>query len=197
MQIIQYPVQYWQAGGILLIPLALVCFGIWLYFLRTRRTLITETINAEQMADIIQKNNPQQLLQIPGNFAEYVCRIFSQNRHNADTARQFDEECIRFTDRLKRDIIILTALTTIAPLLGLMGTVAGMMQTFHAVAASGSETSIRVASGVSRALITTQVGLVIAIPGVFGLARLRRLLNRLQVKLGAVKLHAVLLQDMI
>ncbi len=181
----------------LLIPLALVCFGIWLYFLRTRRTLISETMKAEQIADLMQQNNLTGLQQIPGTFAEFVYQIFSKDWHDADIADQFDEECVRFTDQLKRDVIILTALTTIAPLLGLMGTVAGMMQTFHAVAATGSETSLRVASGVSRALITTQVGLVIAIPGVFGLALLRRMTNHLQVKLGAVKLHAILLQDMI
>jgi len=46
-----------------------------------------------------------------------------------------------------------------------------------------------VAEGVSRALITTQAGLVVAIPGVFGQMHLRRLLSRLQVLLGSLKLH--------
>jgi len=162
MQMIQYPVQYWQAGGILLAPLTLVCYGIWLYFLRTRRILLSETAKAKQMADLIRHNNLVQLQQIPGTFAAFVFQIFSNGRHDADTAHKFDDECSRLTGRLKRDIIILTALTTVAPLLGLMGTVSGMMQTFNAVAATGSDTSLSVASGVSRALITTQVGLVIA-----------------------------------
>jgi len=192
MQIIQYPLQYWRSGGVLLIPLAAVCFGIWLYFLRTRRRLIYETEKATRMAELLRSRNRQELRQIEGDFAAFVYRIFCQNPRSDSAAGLFDEESVRFTEGLKRDIVILAALTTIAPLLGLMGTVGGMIQTFNAVAATSSDTAVRVASGVSRALITTQTGLVIAIPGVFGLARLRRMTDRLQVKLGAVKLHALL-----
>jgi biopolymer transport protein ExbB len=195
MQIIQYPLQYWRSGGVLLIPLAAVCFGIWLYFLRTRRRLICETEKATRMAELLRSSKPQGLQQIEGPFAAFVYRMFCQKNRTDDASGMFDEESGRYTEELKRDIVVLAALTTIAPLLGLMGTVGGMIQTFHAVAATSSDTAIRVASGVSRALITTQVGLVIAIPGVFGLARLRRMAERLQVKLGAVKLHALLLQE--
>jgi biopolymer transport protein ExbB len=92
-------------------------------------------------------------------------------------------------------MIILAALTAAAPLLGLLGTVTGMMQTFTAVANSSAGTSERVAAGVSRALITTQAGLVIAIPGVFGLARIKHISHHLQVKLSALKLHAILLPN--
>jgi biopolymer transport protein ExbB/TolQ len=70
-----------------------------------------------------------------------------------------------------------------------------MIQTFHAVGASSSEMSAQVAGGVSRALITTQIGLAIAIPGVFGLAHLRRLVRYLRVGLGAVKLNTVFIGE--
>jgi biopolymer transport protein ExbB len=55
-----------------------------------------------------------------------------------------------------------------------------MVDTFHAVAARSSETTEMVAGGISRALITTQAGLVAALPGTFGLAHLSRLLRRLR-----------------
>ena len=164
--------------------------------MRTRRALLFETANARMIADGLHHNDLNGLHNVSDVIAELVRKVLLMDSHDGDAAQFFNDESGRFTDMLKRDIIVLAALTTVAPLLGLMGTVAGMIQTFDAVAVTSAETTARVASGVSRALITTQVGMVIAIPGVFGLARLRRLANHLQVHLGSIKLHAVLLRDM-
>jgi biopolymer transport protein ExbB len=54
-----------------------------------------------------------------------------------------------------------------------------MIDTFNAVAANSSETADLVAGGISKALITTQVGLVAALPGTLGLAHVFRLYRRL------------------
>jgi len=78
---------------------------------------------------------------------------------------------------------ILGALVAAAPLLGLLGTVMGMVATFNGVAAGSSETAGLVAGGISQALITTQVGLVAALPGTFGLAHLSRLYGHLKYQL--------------
>lgn len=96
-------------------------------------------------------------------------------------ARAADEEvcCAEgWQQGFRRDFLVLTALTASAPLLGLLGTVTGMITTFQAVSQMGGDTGTRVAGGISRALITTQFGLVIALPGVFGLAHLRRLMRQ-------------------
>ena len=55
------------------------------------------------------------------------------------------------------------------PLLGLLGTVTGMLTTFGALAtgSGGEKTMSLVASGISEALITTETGLVVALPGLF------------------------------
>lgn len=59
----------------------------------------------------------------------------------------------------------LLTLVTIAPLMGLLGTVMGMLTTFSGLAVStGSSTVDQIAAGISEALITTQTGLIIAIP---------------------------------
>ena len=83
------------------------------------------------------------------------------------------------TDRFGYGLIVLGALVMVAPLLGLLGTVLGMIQTFDAVATNSSETADLVAGGISKALITTQVGLVAALPGTLGLAHVFRLYRRL------------------
>ncbi|HJL42139.1 MAG TPA: MotA/TolQ/ExbB proton channel family protein [Myxococcales bacterium LLY-WYZ-16_1] len=54
-------------------------------------------------------------------------------------------------------------LTAIAPLLGLLGTVSGMIQTFSAL--GGANASTEIAAGISEALITTELGLAIGLPG--------------------------------
>lgn len=52
----------------------------------------------------------------------------------------------------------------IAPLLGLLGTVTGMMQTFRVITVYGNQNPVLMADGISEALITTQCGLIIAFP---------------------------------
>ncbi|MCA8951198.1 MAG: MotA/TolQ/ExbB proton channel family protein [Planctomycetes bacterium] len=69
----------------------------------------------------------------------------------------------------QRDLKVMKVCVAAAPLLGLLGTVTGMLQTFAALAtgSGGDQTMALVAKGISAALITTETGLVIAIPGIF------------------------------
>ena len=68
-----------------------------------------------------------------------------------------------------RDLRVMKVCVSAAPLLGLLGTVTGMLVTFGALAtgSGGEKTMAMVASGISEALITTETGLVIALPGLF------------------------------
>jgi len=65
---------------------------------------------------------------------------------------------------LERGLIILATIANVAPLLGFMGTVAGMIEAFGAIEAAGQVEPALVAGGIKVALITTAAGLVIAIP---------------------------------
>ncbi|MBD3237508.1 MAG: MotA/TolQ/ExbB proton channel family protein [Candidatus Eisenbacteria bacterium] len=65
---------------------------------------------------------------------------------------------------LQRGLPILSTVANIAPLLGFLGTVSGMINAFEAIAAAEQVSAKVVASGISEALITTMSGLVIAIP---------------------------------
>ena len=69
----------------------------------------------------------------------------------------------------ERDLRVMKVCVGLAPLLGLLGTVTGMLATFGALASGsgGGETMGLVAKGISEALITTETGLVIALPGLF------------------------------
>ena len=74
-------------------------------------------------------------------------------------------------------------MAAIAPLLGLLGTVSGMMDTFNVISLFGTGNAKGMADGISIALITTQAGLVIAIPGLYMSVYLRRHAHRLENKL--------------
>jgi len=89
----------------------------------------------------------------------------------------------------RRDLRVMKICVSTAPLLGLLGTVTGMLNTFGALA-SGSgadQTMDMVAGGISEALITTETGLVIAIPGMFFQYQLARKFERYRAFLAHVE----------
>lgn len=143
-------VAYWMSGGLVMIPLALVCF-----------TLMYILFNSWKNIAILE----QQL-------ASFCC---------------VEETYKQIFRRMNNDFLFISALTAAAPLLGLAGTVAGMLHTFDALSTSGSGLSGQMASGISEALITTQIGLVIAIPGLFGLSYLKRRLNQASLQFRLLK----------
>lgn len=76
---------------------------------------------------------------------------------------------------VERRLPFLGVLIAAAPLLGLLGTVAGMLATFGGMASgAGSEPLDVISGGISKALVTTQAGLVIAVPAAFLFALLKR-----------------------
>lgn len=75
---------------------------------------------------------------------------------------------------VERRLPFLAILISTAPLLGLLGTVAGMLITFSGMAAGTNAPIDTISTGISRALVTTQAGLVIAIPAAFLLALIKR-----------------------
>ena len=88
-----------------------------------------------------------------------------------------------------RDLRVMKVCISAAPLLGLLGTVTGMLSTFQALAvgSGGDKTMALVAKGISEALITTETGLVVALPGLFFLYLLTRKHDRYKAFLAHVE----------
>ena len=76
--------------------------------------------------------------------------------------------------RIRRSLPTITILAATAPLMGLLGTVTGMVATFDVIALFGTGNAKALSGGISQALITTQSGLLVGIPGFF----MSRLLSR-------------------
>jgi len=84
---------------------------------------------------------------------------------------------------LERGLIWLSSVSTIAPLIGFLGTVSGMINAFEAIAASDQVNAKVVASGISEALITTAAGLMIAIPVTVGYNYFIQSIDRLTIEM--------------
>lgn len=82
--------------------------------------------------------------------------------------RRFAEIRLTVLSAIDRRILVVNTLVAAAPLAGLLGTVMGMLAMFNGLAQGGGAAGMaRVASGMKEALITTQTGLTIALPGLF------------------------------
>jgi len=98
----------------------------------------------------------------------------ADHRDHKETRRRFDQVRQGESSYLNRRLRFLFVLATSAPLIGLLGTVAGMLRTFDGLSMQDSYKMDLVAGGISQALVTTQAGLLIAIPAI----ALIHLLNR-------------------
>lgn len=176
---------YWLNGGPLMGPITAVSFALWFHFLRLRRQLaqVAPPGFETRIADAVRQRPLDVVLAdcraVPGAIAAAVAYTLDAQRRREAPADAFAQIERTAVARLGRDLVIVIALTSAAPFLGLLGTVGGMIETFHAVAGGNrGETAARVSSGISQALIATQYGLAVAIPGLFCVARLERLRDR-------------------
>ena len=97
-----------------------------------------------------------------------VLQVYQGNQQ-ADTETlelKLGEAILKETPSLQRGILFIKVISVVAPLLGLLGTVTGMIQTFQAITLFGAGDPTIMAGGISQALMTTVLGLCVAIPTV-------------------------------
>lgn len=159
------PLDYLQSGGGVIVPLIAVSvwmwaliFKKWLAFfrMRSRERPIWECLDRYGRSDFSAAPWQEKMLQI---YMEYSLRGLRPSKKSINRVRRSEGAAI---DRFVGTILVLAA---IAPLLGLLGTVIGMVATFDVIARFGTTNARAMAGGISEALITTQAGLIVAVPG--------------------------------
>jgi biopolymer transport protein ExbB len=102
----------------------------------------------------------------PGNPLGRVLGVYEANQQlDAETLElKLDEVVLRESAKLERFLWLVKTVSVVAPLLGLLGTVTGMIQTFQAITLFGAGDPKMMAGGISEALVTTMLGLTMAIP---------------------------------
>jgi biopolymer transport protein ExbB len=178
-------------GGWVMIPLFLL--GLIIYGQGLSMTLFfkkSDISGANQEDCEKSVENPDQA---KGQIGEIVRYTQQDVNSLSDIQTRFDEVRLSEVPRIKQGIVVLSILVNAAPLLGLLGTVLGMLTTFQGISVGGSEsTTDMVADGISVALITTQMGLFLAIPGYFLVYHVQQKKNHFEAVL--VRLESMTLQ---
>jgi biopolymer transport protein ExbB len=101
-----------------------------------------------------------------GNPLGRVLSVYESHRDvDSETLElKIDEVVLRESAKLTRSLWLVKVVSVVAPLLGLLGTVTGMIKTFQAITLFGAGDPKMMAGGISEALVTTMLGLTIAIP---------------------------------
>jgi len=108
----------------------------------------------------------------------------SNSGHGRDIMKDSIEEAAgQVVHQLERFIAILSTIANMAPLIGLLGTVFGMIQVFADIVLYGTGNAAQLAGGISQALITTAAGLTIAIPAMISHRYFERRVESLVVEL--------------
>jgi biopolymer transport protein ExbB len=105
---------------------------------------------------------------LPRDVGEATARWKARSDHQSWCARQIRGAMIsRVNTAMTANLVLLRVLVPLSPLLGLVGTVSGMLEVFDSMALSGSADARAMASGVSHAMICTLTGLAVSITGLY------------------------------
>jgi len=162
-----------QSGNVMMIPLgvcSLVAVAVILeriYALRSSKVIVSEVVGAVETLDAAQDLSVARAIleRNPGPFANIVATGLDHADDDWIIIRDVLQESGRQEAvRLSRNLNVLEIVAAIAPLLGLLGTVTGMIRVFSAVSAHGLGQPEYMSGGISEAMITTAAGLIIGIP---------------------------------
>lgn len=149
-----------QGGPVGYVILAIGLIGLLIAIERFITLNIVGTkVNRQLKADVANNNNP-------------LGRVMLVKENNKDADMETLE--LKLSERILKEVPVLTSrltlikiISVVAPLIGLLGTVTGMINTFQAITLFGTGDPKLMAGGISQALVTTVLGLVVAIPMVF------------------------------
>jgi biopolymer transport protein ExbB len=181
---------YIDAGGIIILPLIAISLVMWLLIINRTiffRKLYRKNMSAGAALKHIRENRFPDPRKYRGAIALLVTRFLERRSHDAALDRLILDETVLVTNRSLDDYLTcIGTLAAIAPLLGLLGTVTGMITTFDILSFFGTGNARGMAGGISEALITTQTGLLVAIPGLYMKGFLERRADTLKQRIARV-----------
>jgi len=160
-------------GGIFMYPIifcsivALAVFLERLWVLRRNNIIPEEFIR--KVEDLLRKQKISEAIFLCQSDMSSIARIFLAGLRSTQKGMWLVKEAIeergsREAASLEKNVGILSTIANLTPLLGLLGTVSGMIKTFNAISVQGMGNPAPLAGGIAEALITTATGLSIAIP---------------------------------
>ena len=166
-------IEFIVKGGIFMYPIilcsivALAVFLERLWVLRRRHILPDEFIR--NVRELLQKQKIADAVFLCQSDTSSIAKIFLAGLKSTQRGMWLVKEAIedrgtREATILEKNVAILSTIANLTPLLGLLGTVSGMIKTFNAISVHGIGNPAPLAGGIAEALITTATGLCVAIP---------------------------------
>jgi biopolymer transport protein ExbB len=160
-------------GGIFMYPIifcsivALAIFLERLWVLRRKNIIPQDFVN--NVEGLLKKQKISEAVFLCQNDMSSIAKIFLAGLRSTQKGMWLVKEAIeergsREATILEKNVDILSTIANLTPLLGLLGTVSGMIKTFNAISVQGIGNPAPLAGGIAEALITTATGLCIAIP---------------------------------
>lgn len=181
-------------GGPVMIPLA-ACSLIsiaaiierWLFYRRAwadTERLMQHVRGTLERGDVHQARSLCE--QTRGPVAAVLAAGLRARQEGGNSERAMEEHAMAELPQLNRRLVVLDTVVTLAPLLGLLGTVTGMIRSFNIVSRTGMSHPTGITAGVAEALIATATGLVIAIYSLvaynYFLDRVKHLVSEIEVR---------------
>jgi biopolymer transport protein ExbB len=162
-----------ESGGI--VGLAIIGLGVIALVLAILRTLLLIASNTDtknRIASIlphIHNHDLESAKESLSRFSGATARVLQATIRNIHRDRDFLEDIIaenilNESSKIDRFGSVILVIAAVAPLLGLLGTVTGMISTFDVITEFGTGDPKLLAGGISEALVTTELGLIVAIP---------------------------------
>ncbi|MCP4161250.1 MAG: MotA/TolQ/ExbB proton channel family protein [Deltaproteobacteria bacterium] len=163
-----------SSGGILVYPILILgfialCFGIERIFALKKLRTDSDQLMLKISENAIDGNIKESASLIPENSKIPVHNVIkagltsnTEDRETLETILQ--EAMLKEIPRVEKKLSLLAVTGSVTPLLGLLGTVTGMIKTFHSITLYGSGDPRLMSGGISEALVTTMLGLAVAIP---------------------------------
>ncbi len=171
----QHVWDFFSKGGIIMYPLLLCSIiGITIviekfYTLRRKRVIIPAVVKVvENIGNLEDLKTAAYICnQNPGPFSNLIGVTIEKHGEEKEIIKEaLNDQGRQEIHSLEKGLVILETIASIAPLLGLLGTVLGILHVFNIISAMGIGQAEALAGGISEALITTIAGLFIGIPAV-------------------------------
>ncbi|KMQ49809.1 MotA/TolQ/ExbB proton channel family protein [Chitinispirillum alkaliphilum] len=170
---IQAAKDFFLAGGIIMIPLGLIC--LWALLLLVNRMVVYSLTHSrddkfiDEAIVFLNQKKMDEAHNLAENSKGVLARILNTCLHHSKWKRPVAEKAVKEllldeVPALDKHLDTLAVLAAAAPLLGLLGTVTGMISMFESITTFGTGDPQLLAGGISEALVTTKAGLAIAIP---------------------------------
>jgi len=185
--------EFFNKGGVFMWPLLLLSIVGLAAIIERAITLQKASTNTKKfinrIIDELRANGIRSAIEVCQKTRGPIAAIVHSGLTKADQGPAAVEKAIEAAGGievsfLQRGLMIMATVANVAPLVGFLGTVSGMINAFEAIAAAEQVSAKLVASGISEALITTMAGLVIAIPVQIGhnyfLARIDRFIIEME-----------------